>query len=99
MDSLIEKYQPIIRNSRTSEEIINVAADFQRELVSIHPFRDGNGRISRLTMDYVLVSKGLPPPHIENTVFDLTASPDVWRLEVKKGIYNAIINAEEGMTR
>ena len=30
------------------------------EFVTIHPFMDGNGRLARLLMNYVLLSAGLP---------------------------------------
>ncbi len=32
-----------------------MAFDFHYDLVSIHPFADGNGRVSRLMMNYILV--------------------------------------------
>ncbi|UCC73051.1 MAG: Fic family protein [Gemmatimonadota bacterium] len=40
---------------------IAIAAETQRQLVSIHPFMDGNGRPNRLAMDHVLELAGLPP--------------------------------------
>lgn len=42
--------------------IILTAAQASQWLVSIHPFGDGNGRISRLVMDYVLQRYGILPP-------------------------------------
>ena len=36
------------------EEIYNLAFDAHFSLVTIHPFGDGNGRVSRLLMNYVL---------------------------------------------
>lgn len=43
------------------ENPIEVAARAYQWLVSIHSFPDGNGRTSRMVMDYVLQRAGLPP--------------------------------------
>lgn len=40
--------------------IILAAIAYQR-LVSIHPFEDGNGRVCRFVMNYILQRSGLPP--------------------------------------
>jgi Fic family protein len=37
------------------EDIYNLAFDFHYNLVSIHPFADGNGRVSRLMMNYIIL--------------------------------------------
>jgi Fic family protein len=42
-------------------DIYNLAFDFHYSLVSIHPFADGNGRISRLMMNFILLYHGLTP--------------------------------------
>lgn len=39
-----------------------LAAFVASNFVDIHPFEDGNGRTSRLLMNYVLLAKGLPFP-------------------------------------
>ena len=40
---------------------LTVAAYLHAELVDIHPFADGNGRVARLLMNMVLLSMGHPP--------------------------------------
>jgi len=40
---------------------IQLAAQSYQKLVSIHPFMDGNGRTTRMVMDWILQKHGLPP--------------------------------------
>jgi ADP-ribose pyrophosphatase YjhB (NUDIX family) len=41
---------------------VDAILNFQKEIVIIHPFLDGNGRSSRLVTDYLFRVLGLPPP-------------------------------------
>ncbi len=43
-----------------------LAARLHYKFVRIHPFDDGNGRISRLVMNYILLKHGLPPVIIKS---------------------------------
>lgn len=62
------------------------AAEAQRHLVSIHPFADGNGRVTRLVMDHALQSEGLPPALLRDTRVDYLVSSDAWAHEVREGV-------------
>lgn len=44
------------------------AAKIHKELVTIHPFSDGNGRISRLVMNAVLIQNGFLPVQIHPVI-------------------------------
>ncbi len=46
--------------NKNPEELrpIELAAVFHHKLVSIHPFDDGNGRVSRLLMNLLLINSG-----------------------------------------
>lgn len=68
------------------EDPVVVAADAQREFVSIHPFMDGNGRMSRLVMDYVLRREGLSPSVVRDPNLDTQVTPSAWRTEVRNGM-------------
>lgn len=39
---------------------VQLAAEFHYRFVSIHPFDDGNGRVSRLLMNYILLAHNYP---------------------------------------
>lgn len=45
---------------------ILLAAQAYQRLVSIHPFSDGNGRTTRMVMDYILQRYGLPPAALKD---------------------------------
>lgn len=56
---LLEKYTPCIFESR--EEVVAVLAIVHTELILIHPFREGNGRLARLLATLMALQAGLPP--------------------------------------
>ncbi len=47
-------------------DAVSLAALFHYRFVRIHPFDDGNGRISRLLMNYILLKNGYPPVVIKS---------------------------------
>ncbi|MFH1065261.1 MAG: Fic family protein [Nanoarchaeota archaeon] len=46
---------------------IELAAFAHHELVRIHPFADGNGRVARLLCNLILMSRGFPPIIVRKT--------------------------------
>lgn len=57
MEGLITWYQ----SNKELLHPVELAAIFHHKLVSIHPFQDGNGRVSRLCMNLILMKFGYPP--------------------------------------
>jgi Fic family protein len=62
MQELMEWYQ----HEKDGLHPITLAAVFHHKFVLIHPFDDGNGRISRLLMNYILIRHGYPPVVIKS---------------------------------
>lgn len=62
MAELLEWY----RTEETNLYPLTLAAMLHYKFVRIHPFDDGNGRISRLLMNYVLLKHNLPPVVIKS---------------------------------
>lgn len=56
---LLQKYTPCIFDSR--QDIITALAIVHTELILIHPFREGNGRLARLLATLMALQAGLPP--------------------------------------
>ena len=68
-------------------DYIDLVIDFQRQMVSIHPFRNGNGRSTReFILNYAFIKEGLPPSRIADPNMDLYSPIEVWREQVIKGM-------------
>lgn len=57
MESLVKWYE----QNRQGMHPIEMAALFHHKLAAIHPFPDGNGRVSRLGMNFILIQNWYPP--------------------------------------
>ncbi len=66
----------------------------QRWFISIHPYEDGNGRMSRYFVDYILRSLNLPSPIIKDFDDDLYFTSQQWAQEIGEGIVKAVQIAE-----
>lgn len=55
---ILSRYTPC--NFRTQKEIVTALAIVHTELLLIHPFREGNGRVSRLLAKLMALQAGLP---------------------------------------
>ncbi len=72
MHDLIEHYQA---KQAAQLHPVALAADMHSELLGIHPFIDGNGRTSRLVMNFILLRAGFP---IANISGDTTKRNDYY---------------------
>jgi Fic family protein len=64
MQELVEWFRGKVDMADTNG--IFLAAEFHYRFVRIHPFDDGNGRLARLLMNFVLMKYGFPPVIIKN---------------------------------
>lgn len=60
LDSAIDEVNYSLKIAKTLVEKYNISFDFHFNLVSIHPFGVGNGRTSRLLMNYIQKCFDLP---------------------------------------
>lgn len=66
---------------------IDLVADFHRDMISIHPFPDGNGRTLRLlSFVHLLNKEGLPSSRLVNPDLDIEGTKSEWRRDVKLGV-------------
>lgn len=56
-----------VKDHLTISEYLKKAVFIHHEITKIHPFEDGNGRISRAVMNWLLKIKGLPPVYVSYT--------------------------------
>ena len=68
---LFEKYSGFIDNKNNIEDVIAFSAFFHNEFQRIHPFIDGNSRISRLLMFHILRFYDIPVLDLPIGYFDL----------------------------
>lgn len=59
MHDLINWYREKKNNPETNS--ILLAAEFHYKFIRIHPFDDGNGRMARILMNFILMQFGYPP--------------------------------------
>lgn len=71
LGKLMEKYQEFEAEKRDVKEVIVFASFFHNEFQRIHPFIDGNSRISRLLMLHILRRQGIPILDLPLGYFDL----------------------------
>lgn len=90
IDQFVQDQQKMFSSKEhfNERDYINLVADFQRDLVSIHPLGNGNGRTTRLIMNYLLEQAALPPARIEDPFQDIQVSKQEWRDMVYKGVQN-----------
>lgn len=72
------------------EQVQRFAASLQQQIAAIHPFDDGNGRLSRLMM-YKVLQAYLPTPDqslpvIRDPGQDLLMTSDAWYAEIFKSV-------------
>ena len=60
VDKLMEGYFLFYEQQRQQLHPILLAAEMHEQLVTIHPFVDGNGRTARLVMNLILMQHGFP---------------------------------------
>ena len=59
MSALVSWLQGVLENEEA--HVAQIIGKLHHEFVLIHPFDDGNGRVARLLVNYVLFRRGYPP--------------------------------------
>ncbi len=59
MKELLDWYRKA--ENKNDVEPILLAAEFHYRFIRIHPFDDGNGRLARILMNFILMNHGYPP--------------------------------------
>lgn len=68
-----------------------LVAKFQKDLISIHPFRDGNGRsIRQFALYYPFWIEDLPAPRLIDVNSDIFLSDEEWASRIADGVRNSL---------
>jgi Fic family protein len=107
MNDLMQWYNSVLED-KTIHPIV-IAALFHHRFVAIHPFDDGNGRMTRILMNLILMRSGYPVAVIKNddknnyySLLSRADNRDLWpfveyiaeRVESSLLIYNKAINGQ-----
>lgn len=97
MDDLLSwfvKQRDQIGDIETSADFIKfvkLVANFQRNMISIHPFQDGNGRsVRQFALYYPFWLEGFPPPRLVDVNSDIYVSVDKWAKQIADGVGNSL---------
>ena len=71
VNEVLEKTEKKLKQARNLREILEATVVMSKDLISVHPFLDGNGRAIRLLGDHILSRYNLPPSLYPNE-WDLT---------------------------
>ncbi len=61
LPDLMDAFESWLSNEGADLHPVELATEAHYQLVSIHPFTDGNGRTARLLMNMILLMQGYPP--------------------------------------
>src|SRR5690625_4983739 len=61
MKQLLDNMNFRLENALSKEEIIKVVCDTHIQFERIHPFQDGNGRVGRMIMCFLLMNNDISP--------------------------------------
>ena len=73
---------------------LQLVADLQRRYIAIHPFHEGNGRMSRFIQDMLLQLFNLPPSPAGDLQSDVLTTNAVYRKETAEAFKLAMRNLE-----
>jgi fido (protein-threonine AMPylation protein) len=86
LDALCREVCRMLSEARDPEDCYRIAAYFKQNFIAIHPYMDGNGRVSRLIADRILDEGNLGLPKWKDSEYDLNSSiPDIVN-KIKKGL-------------
>lgn len=75
--------------SNPSHNPFQLAAELQRRLITIHPYGDVNGRLSRNLMNWSLENAGKTPPILSEFNDDIILPLESWTEQIKNGSQKA----------
>jgi hypothetical protein len=72
MEKIISDLKLQLSKARLVKDVISAAGTFYHKMISIHPYKNGNGRLSKLVLDRILGEYGIPAPLYQPWGIDVT---------------------------
>lgn len=94
VEKLMEEYFLFYEQSKDVLHPVILAAELHEQLVTIHPFIDGNGRTARLVMNLILLQHGFPIAILHGDTdsrLSYYAALEQCNLENDKLVFNSLI--------
>lgn len=85
VDDILKTTELELKRSKNIAEKVSIIQLMKKNLMSVHPFLDGNGRTIRLLEDYLLRRYGLPPslfPNEADLTMNVTEATEYTRLQM-----------------
>jgi hypothetical protein len=78
-----------------------IAGLLQHRLVSLHPFNDSNGTLSRVLMNWSLENDGVEPSAIEDPSEDILTDEETWIAKITEGskYYKNVKDTKNGLEK
>ena len=75
-----------VKNAKDTERLIQIAAEFYRDMMTISPFETGNSEVFKMFLNEMIENHDLPPPRLFDIETPYLAEFGEWEKRVRLGV-------------